>query len=90
LERQVSSARLANDLIKLQNDNLRLTQNYYQTNEFLELQARTLLNKAEPGEHLVILPANNAPARTDTAVAPTPEPSNFAQWLEFLFGKQNS
>ncbi|MCL2173790.1 hypothetical protein FWH58_00595 [Candidatus Saccharibacteria bacterium] len=88
LERQVEQARLDTDIMKLQNENLRLEQAYYQTPEYLELSARTLLNKAQPGEHLVILPrVENATSTTATAVTVV-EKSNFEQWMDFLFGRR--
>ena len=91
LEKQVQQARLENQVMELQNETLRLQQAYYQTDEFLELQARTLLNKAKPGEHLVILPRSDA--RDDSAntnsVSTVAEKSNFEQWMDFLFGRQS-
>jgi hypothetical protein len=89
LERQVEQARLDAEIMKLQNENLRLEQTYYQTDEYLELSARKLLNKAEQGEHLVILPR----AAEEASTTPTPtmviEKSNFEQWIDFLFGRQS-
>ena len=87
LEKQVQQAQV----MELQNENLRLQQAYYQTDEFLELQARTLLNKAKPGEHLVILPqssAKDSDTSTNTTSVVT-EKSNFEQWMDFLFGRQS-
>ncbi len=90
LEKQVQQARLDNQVMELQNENLRLQQAYYQTDEFLELQARALLNKARAGEHLVILPHSNSTNndKTDTASLVI-EKSNFEQWMDFLFGRQS-
>lgn len=89
LEKQVQQARLDNQVMELQNQNLQLEQSYFKTDEYLELQARTLLNKAKPGEHLVILPRsdgeNNASKSQNNAV----EKSNFEQWIDFLFGRQS-
>jgi len=87
LERQVEQARLDADIMKLQNENLRLEQAYYKTPEFLELSARKLLNKAKPGEHLVILPRVDKKTTTVTAAAVV-EKSNFEQWVDFLFGRR--
>jgi cell division protein FtsB len=88
LERQVEQARLDTDIMRLQNENLSLEQAYFQTSEYLELSARKLLNKSQPGEHLVILPRveDRTPAvTTATAVV---EKSNFEQWVDFLFGRR--
>ena len=90
LEKQVQQARLDNQVMELQNENLRLQQAYYQTDEFLELQARALLNKAKPGEHLVILPhSDNTSGSTTDATSLVVEKSNFEQWMDFLFGRQS-
>ena len=59
LTRDLAGRQLANDLLRLQNDNFRLEQGYFQTDEYLELAARISLGKALPGEHLVILPGTS-------------------------------
>jgi len=86
LERQVEQARLDTEIMKLQNENLRLEQTYYQTSEYLELSARKLLNKAQPGEHLVILPRTEDKTPATTTATAVIEKSNFEQWTDFLFG----
>ena len=88
LERQVEQARLDTDIMKLQNENLRLEQAYFKTPEYLELSARKLLNKAQPGEHLVILPHTEGRTPATTTAAPLVEKSNFEQWVDFLFGRR--
>ena len=87
LQRQVDQAKLDNQIIDLQNQNLRLQQAYYQTDEYLDLQARALLNKSGAGEHLVILPGGVAKT-VNTAATPAPiAESNINQWMDFLFGR---
>src|SRR5579875_960937 len=49
-QQQVDDERAQNQLISLQNDNLKAEQSYLQSNEYLELAARAKLNKALPGE----------------------------------------
>ena len=88
LERQVEQARLDTEIMKLQNENLRLEQAYYQTNEYLELSARKLLNKAQPGEHLVILPRVEDKTPTTNTAVTVVEKSNLEQWVDFLFGRR--
>ena len=90
LQRQVDQAQLDNQLIKLQNQNLKLEQAYFQTNEFLDLQARALLGKANPGEHLVLLPKSATPPdqNNNQSVAEVPAKSNLNQWVDFLFGRR--
>ncbi|MDR0955863.1 MAG: septum formation initiator family protein [Candidatus Nomurabacteria bacterium] len=99
LQQQVDQGNLENQVADLQNQNLQLQQSYYQTDEYLELQARDKLNKALPGEHLVILPKTgssdqstedvldnvDSTAQTTQAVDNS---TNFEKWMRFLFGKE--
>lgn len=89
LERQVQEAELDNQIMELQNENFKLEQAYYQTNEYLELQARKLLNKAVVGEHMVILPQATSDATDKNSKIKTIEKSNFEQWVDFLFGRSS-
>ena len=90
LERQIEQAKLDNQVIELQNENLKLAQAYYQTDEYLSLSAHSLLGKAFAGEHLVILPKyNSEPEHRSISVNKLPAKSNIDQWLEFLFGRRN-
>lgn len=90
LQRQVDQGALDNQVIEIQNENLRLEQAYYKTNEYLELSARALLGKALPGEHLVLLKragvADTNQGKTDQQFE---QRSNLDQWLDFLSGKHN-
>lgn len=89
LQQEVDQLDQQIELAKLQNQNLSYQKNYYNTSEYLELSARELLGKVAPGEHLVILPdSSNIKDTTTTkaAVKTTEKPSNFSQWMEFLFG----
>jgi len=89
LQRQVDQAKLDNQIIELQNQNLKLEQAYFQTNEFLELQARALLGKAQPGEHLVLLPKSEKTITNNPSATETVDKSNLNQWMEFLFGRRS-
>ncbi len=87
LQKQVDQGRLDNEVLELQNQNLQLQQAYYKTDEFQELEARAKLNKALPGENLVVLPKHTATRSTDeTAVAEVDSQTNGEKWAEFLFG----
>ena len=90
LQKRVDQANLDNQILQLQNQNLKLQQAYYQTDEFLGLQARALLGKANAGEHLVLLPQQNELPTTSSigtsAATTTTTKSNSEQWFEFLFG----
>ena len=94
LQQQVDQASLDNQIISLQNKNLKLQQAYYKTDEFLGLQARALLGKANPGENLVLLPQSTSlTVRSSTAPSGQPQAkitdkSNLSQWTDFLFGSR--
>ena len=89
LERQVEQARLDAEIMNIQNENLRLEQEYFKTNEYMELAARKLLSKAQPGEHLVILPRAEEEVSKTNMATPIVEKSNFEQWADFLFGRRS-
>ena len=91
LQRQVDEGVTENEVQSLENENLRLRQMYYQTDEYLELEARDKLNKAFAGEHLVYLPQTDKEVIIETgeAVKPIDTRSNFEKWIEFFFGNHN-
>ena len=83
-------------LTELEVATLQYQQNYYKSDEYKELMARTKLGLALPGEKVLVLPpnseavkasdaANSTQASTDSAKAAN-KGSNFEQWLEFLTG----
>ncbi|MDL2327670.1 hypothetical protein LJC64_03325 [Ruminococcaceae bacterium OttesenSCG-928-A11] len=86
-ESYIKESNLENEIQEIENENLALQQEYYKSDEFLELSARRA-NKALPGEHLVILPETDEKEKVNVGVASTPvdERSNIEKWLEFLFG----
>lgn len=91
LQRQLDRSRQELQLAELQVRNLELEGRYYQTEEFQELAVRQRLGLVSPGESVLILPENSAAAKASnvqTETAPTAqqlEPSNFEQWVDFLF-----
>lgn len=87
LQWQIDNAKLDNQVSELENQNLKLEQEYYKTSEYQELSARALLGKAQPGEHLVLLPKTTKVTQsTNDGIARTSK-SNMDQWLDFLFGQ---
>lgn len=83
------------ELTQLELATLQYQQNYYESDEYKDLAARTYLGLASPGEKVIILPKNSDEAKQevsgDIAGSSMPEtqapvPSNFAQWLDFLSG----
>lgn len=93
LQQQVDSLQQENNYYELQNDTLQFQQKYYQTDEYLELSARERLNKALPGEKVLILPPNKVSSSPSAApqstVIPLAKRSNFEQWMYFLFGNKS-
>lgn len=76
--------------LKLEVETMELENAYYSSAEYAELSARSKQNKKLPGENLVYLPENSESARekykpSSETSAPAP-PSNFSQWMSFLFG----
>ncbi len=79
---------------QLDTDNAKLAQRYYNTSEYKELAVRERLGLGAPGESVLILPPNSAAAKAaDTVDSKTVDVvvnvSNFEQWVNFLFGKNN-
>lgn len=87
LQRQVDNTKLDSQMLELENQNLRLEQLYYRTDEYMELSARSLLGKALPGEHLVVLPRVSHASKAKRSGSAVATKSNFDQWLDFLFGQ---
>jgi len=96
LEREIESKKQQSQLLKLQDDTLAYQSQYYKSPEYLQLQARDLLGLASPGEHVLVLPPNSKAAKQEDAksaeqqVVATVRPSNFEQWMNFLFGGDSS
>jgi hypothetical protein len=78
-------------LAELETATLQFEQRYFQSNEYKELAARQYLGLANPGEKVLILPQNTPAAEVsgqDSARSKEDNqpPSNFKQWINFLFG----
>jgi cell division protein FtsL len=89
LEQKVSERRLEQRRLELEVENLILEQEYYKTEEYQELVARSKQGKMLEGETMVILPENSEGAinkydRKESA--DLEKKSNFEQWMVFLFG----
>lgn len=91
LAQRVESRRKALAVMRLEVENLELENEYYKSAEYQELAARAKQNKLLEGETLIYLPNNSEAAKSkhqNETVATIEEdtPSNFSQWLSFLFG----
>lgn len=99
LQKQISEASQQNDVAKLENTNLKLRNEYYKTDQFLELAARRQFGKAAPGETLYIVPKSVALANTiDVPTEKTPKTKkvgqkpfyqeNFEAWVDFFLHRE--
>lgn len=91
LQQQVDALAQEVAVSELQNKTLQLQNNYYSSDQFLELSAREHLNLVSPGEKVLILPQNKVQplAQTFTAQDSGGQKSNFEQWMNFLLGSKN-
>jgi cell division protein FtsB len=97
LQKQIAQFEKENELHKLENSNLNLRNQYYETDQYLELQARRLFGRAAPGETLVLVPKSVALAHTVDLPEPEEEPAstqqpekpfyqrNLEAWRDFFF-----
>jgi cell division protein FtsB len=99
LQKQISGMQQQNDVQTLENNNLKLKNQYLKTDQYLELAARQHFNKALPGEKLLVVPKSIAlqhtvdvPKPSDAASqsANSPTERNFNAWLDFFFHRQSS
>ena len=92
LQQQVNELEAEIALLEVENQNLIYSIEYYNTDTFLELEAREKFNKAKPGEKLALIP-KDLTIKTETNSTPDQAreqaqfKSNFSAWMEFLFGK---
>jgi predicted metal-dependent hydrolase len=96
LQREVDDKLRQKQRIELETLSLEYEQKYYRSSEYLTLEVKKRLGLAEPGEKVLVLPANTAAAsREDEATTAvvgqtaTVEPTNIQQWVNFLFGGNN-
>jgi cell division protein FtsB len=94
LQKQIGSLKQQNNVQALKNDNAKLQNNYYNSNQFLELSARQNFGLAAPGEKEVVVPASIAetyvsdiPKQPDSQVIaskPLLRTPNFQAWVNFF------
>lgn len=101
LQKQISSLQQHNAVQKLANTNLQLENEYYNTDTYLDLQARQNFGLAAPGEKVIIVPKEVAlsytvdlPKPEEQSDTPTnKQPSyqrNFEAWVNFFMHRQTS
>ena len=95
LQRELDAKRQQLALVQLEVDNLSYESDYYTTKEYQELAVRDRLGLASPGEKVLVLGEYSDWVREKnqsirSQVQPLSRPSNFKQWLNFLFGAENA
>jgi cell division protein FtsB len=101
LEQQVATLQQQNQIQQLENGNLQLQNDYYNSNQYLELSARQNLGLGNPGETELIVPQNVAlahlaPIATSNSQSTKPNARqpwyerNFEAWIDFYFHRQSS
>lgn len=99
LQKQISALQQQNQVLWLQNGNIYLQNQFYQTDEYLELSARQNLGLAAPGEKVLLIPKSVAMKYVDPALADTTDSravsidnrskitKNLEAWRDFLLGR---
>jgi cell division protein FtsB len=102
LQKQVTSLQQQNRVLSLLNANTYLQNQFYHTDEYLELSARQNLGLAAPGEQVLIVPKAVAMKYVDPSLAKTSGISenipsdkrpnyvkNLEAWRDFLLGRNS-
>jgi cell division protein FtsL len=101
LQKEISQLEQQNEVKKLTNTNLRLENEYYQTNQYLEITARQNFGMAAPGETVWQVPSETALAHTvnlpddekvEAQKTKARQPGyqrNFQAWVNFLLHRQS-
>lgn len=100
LQRQIYELQKANDVKRLENANIELTNEYYKTSQYLEVTARQNLGLAAAGETVLLVPKDVALAHTvampeeETATKSTESlpfwQRNFRAWMDFFLNRRSS
>ncbi len=97
LQKQIAQLGQQNEVQQLTNTNLKLQNEYYNTDTFLELTARKQFGKGAPGEKLLLVPRDVALAHAKQLPEPKTQAEtkqannqptyqkNFNAWMNFLF-----
>jgi cell division protein FtsB len=101
LQKKISTLQQENTVLWLQNSNTYLQNQYYKTDQYLELSARQNLGLAAPGEHVMLVPKETALRYVDPALDKTGGSSkaappdnrpryvkNLEAWRDFLLGRK--
>jgi cell division protein FtsB len=100
LQKQISQLRQENEVGELENNNLKLQNQYLNTDQYLELKARQDFGKGQSGETLVLVPRDVALSYVsidktkDNALSPESRrplyQRNFEAWVDFFLHRQGN
>jgi len=97
LQKQISTLRQQNDVRELENSNLELQNEYYKTDEYLELSARRNFGLGKPGEKELLVPESVALAYAPevasaktSATQKSTHTSNFQAWVNFFLNRPSN
>ena len=97
LQQQVAQLEQEIAIQEIENNNLRMRNEYFETDQYLELQARRQFGLAAPGETMLLVPDEVAlryttplPDALEVETAPvsddrSPLRQNFDAWIDFFF-----
>ncbi|MCL5113360.1 MAG: septum formation initiator family protein [Patescibacteria group bacterium] len=95
LQKQINQINQQNLILKLQNSNIALLNNYYKSSQYQEIIARENLGLGYSGETEILVPDTIAlkydpnPVSANSKKKIATNNSNFAEWMNFFFGKHN-
>jgi cell division protein FtsB len=91
LQKQVTELKQQNQVSELQNSTIALQNNYYKSNQYLELSARQNFGLAAPGETELIVPSSvalsytkNVPSNSSAATTNNSNELNYEAWINFF------
>lgn len=102
LQKDISRLEQENEVQQLTNTNIKLQNDYFNTNQYLEISARQHFGKAAPGETVLNVPKHVALAHTvdlhneeqeqakKTEATRPAYQRNFQAWMNFFLHRQNA
>ncbi|HSX07279.1 MAG TPA: septum formation initiator family protein [Candidatus Saccharimonadales bacterium] len=100
LQKQISQLQQQTRVQQLEDNNLKLQNQYFNTNQYLDITARQEFGLAAPGEKIVVVPTSVALAHTvdvpslaqkEKTTTVNHQPAyqrNFQAWMDFFFHRQ--
>ncbi|HEX5447803.1 MAG TPA: septum formation initiator family protein [Candidatus Saccharimonadales bacterium] len=99
LQKKIAALKQQDAVLRLQNENAALQNDFYQTDEYLDLAARQDLGLAAPGEKVELIPKAVALKYVDQSLAPSGGGlksadtrskimKNIEAWRDFLLGRK--